>query len=1075
LFSQMHMKKCNIILTLLFELTFSCFQVYAVDVLKQVNPFIGTSNSKQLTRWGAEGGTYPGAVAPFGFVQLTPETRAGDANGYDYRDSLIYCFSCVNHHSGYPGGSGGNIKIMPLSGSGKKKITGFGRPFSHQKEKAEAGYYRVGFSDNHTLAEVTASERTGMFRFTFPAQVRPQIFIGNMGHIDTKSKRIIQGSAFNTVVLLNADFIDREDVDDGCILSFPVKNNGENVILMKIGVSTVDFKSSLRNLDVELGTWDFDLFRSKNQQKWDDLLATIEVEDHSETNQSIFYSALYHSLLLPWIISDVDGFYRGSDRKIQQTKGKNQYGAFSPWDTFRSLHPLLCLVAPERQNDMIRSMLDQFGQTGKLPKGPMTGYHSIPVIVDSYQKGIRNFDSTLAYNAMKASLDSCAGDPDFVDYLRSGFVSISHSESVTKTVEFAYNDWALAQLAEIVKDTTGYRRFQQRGFNYRHLLHPESMFLVPRRANQYIPEPESLGYKEGDKWIYSMFVPHNPLDLVNLMGGDKTFTLRLDSALSDQSIIFDNEPALHVPYLFNFSQSPFLSQKWVREFMRTNYSNSVDGLPGNDDLGSMSSWYVFSAMGFYPFCPGRPIYELGSPIFEKVTLHLASGKKFTVKSINNSEQNFYVKKVKMNDSDYPKLWLSHAAILNGGELVFEMDSAPALQAFSRVDFSGRSETPEASAISVESFSFSSGKVTPGQDFSIRFTLQNRGSDGTKTIRLYVDGKEYARKNVWVKGQSVKQDSLECRLYPLGMRKIRIDNLDEKLVLVSDSGYRQLKRSQASRISCPPVFRKQTSPVYQYWVQNISGYRDSSAFQVFLNDSLIQEDWVGTNPGELKKIEHQLNVPDAGIYSLKVDKVSTRIKVYDSNAGSGIIDISMNNRIGRDTIPDSSGLGNHGILVQGEEPVNNPKFIEFKPARSLDQMQDKITVMAWIFPARQQGMADIITKGDYIVFQQDNRSLTFFAGGWGQGTCTVPLPENWENNWHHIAGICNHRKLQIFMDGKEAGTFMLDKPVNLSSRAKWMIGRNDEFPDQRFFNGKVDHFKVFAEPLTGSEIRLEMKK
>jgi len=303
---------------------------------------------------------------------------------------------------------------------------------------------------------------------------------------------------------------------------------------MKLGMSTIDFKSTWMNLKTEADTWYFDQFKKINQKKWIDALSIIEIDDTSRVNKTIFYTALYHSFLIPWIISDVQGNYKGADGLIRKTKGKNQYGAFSAWDTFRSLHPLLCLIAPERQNDMVLSMLDQFEQTGRLPKGPMTGNHVIAIIVDTYMKGIRGFDSKLVYKAMKASLSSSSGSTDMSAYQELGYVPSSFTESVTRTVEYAYDDWALAQFAGIVMlEKDDYRELIQRRFNYRNLFDPGSLFLLPRNGNKFIPEPGNFGYKEGDKWSYSLFVPQNPRDLINLTGGNKEFMLRLDSALAN--------------------------------------------------------------------------------------------------------------------------------------------------------------------------------------------------------------------------------------------------------------------------------------------------------------------------------------------------------------------------------------------------------------------------------------------------------------------------------------------------------------------------------------------------------------
>jgi len=1022
---------------LIIGLVCAWFQLSAQNdpVINFVDPFIGTTKTKINSKWGGEGGTYPGAVAPFGFVQLTPETSINDPKGYDFRDSTIFWFSCVNHMSGYPNGSAGRMKVMPVEEGRDIQSGNYIRLFSHKDEKAEAGYYRVKFGDDGTVVEVTASERTGMFRFTFPPKIKPKIFLGDLGETEVAGKRIIKGTRLNTIISFNADVINKEDINGGCILTFPAVDQGKNILILKIGVSQVDFKSTQINLQKEADTWDFDQFKETNQQKWTDALSVIEIEDTSTVNKTIFYTALYHSMLIPWIISDVDGKYKGADGMIRKTKGKNQYGAFSPWDTFRSLHPLLCLVAPDRQNDMILSMLDHFEQTGKLPKGPMTGNHIIPIIVDSYLKGIHDFDNTLAYKAMKESLDSPS--EDFSAYKEFGYVPSSYPESVTQTVEFAYNDWALAQFAgKVMNDQPEYEKLIKRSFNYRNLFNPEALSLLPRVGDKFNLKPGNIGYKEGDQWSYSMFIPHNTRDLINLMGGDNEFTAHLDSALVKEYIVFDNEPVLHVPYLFNYAHHPDQSQKWVKMLMNTHYSATPDGLPGNDDLGSMSSWYVFSAMGFFPTCPGRPLYDFGSPIFKKVTLHLQNGKKLIINSVNNSNENYFIKGISLNGLAYKKSWISHSTLLEGGELTFTMGKITIIADSTDSLSVATSETTKASDFLISDIHSSRNQVEPDQSFFVRFNVNNRGSQGTKMIRLYIDGKEAIRKNLLIAENSTLSDSIECRLYPVGTRSVRIDNLNDLEIVVVPPVNKRISDIEITELKSKVVFKKDKPLNFSYLLQNKGGFSETATISVLTDDSIYQKEVVNLAPGETKQIVSQVVFKSAGIHKLSVGSKMKRIKIYSDNIDSRIID--------------------------------------FNAAERPDNLEEKITVMAWVKPTGQnKGLTDIISKGDFIVLQAENKSLSFFAGGWGRGTCTVDLPENWINNWHHLAGVSDGYVLKIFIDGVESGKLMINAPVNLSTPAKWMTGQNEEFPGQRIFNGIIDHFKIFVEPLNSSEIKKEM--
>ncbi|MEI6679802.1 MAG: GH92 family glycosyl hydrolase [Mariniphaga sp.] len=1012
----------------------NCVQLFAQDsrVLEFVDPLIGTTKTKINSQWGDEGGTFPGAVAPFGFVQLTPETRIVNAKGYDYRDTTIFFFSCVNHMSGYPEGSSGRIKVMPLIQNGNHQNGNYGRAYSHHDEKAEAGYYRVKFRDNETLVEATSSERTGMFRFTFLPQQKPKLFLGDIGKIESISKRVLRGSVFNAIFSFNIDYIDMEEVKGGWILTFPNIENGKNVLVLKIGTSMVDLKSAQLNLQTEAETWDFDVFKAKNQQKWVDALSKIEVEDSSNINKTIFYTALYHSMLIPWITSDVDGKYKGADGLTHQAKGKNQYGAFSAWDTFRTLHPLLCLIAPDRQNDMILSMLAQYEQTGKLPKGPMTGNHILAIITDSYLKGIRGFDSTLAYKAMNKSLSSTTGD--FSAYKELGYVPSSYPESVTRTVEYAYDDWVLAQFAgKVMNDQTGNKKFTNRSFNYRNLFHTESLFLLPRKGDNFTLEPGNSGYKEGDKWSYSLFVPHNPRDLINFKGGDYEFAAHLDSALTRQQIFFDNEPVFHVPYLFNYANRSDQTQKWVRRIMKSHYTATPDGIPGNDDLGSMSSWYVFSAMGFFPFCPGRPEYDLGSPIFKKVTLHLQNGKKWIINANNNGEDQIFVRSASLNGHNLNTSWISHSILTDGGTLTFEMDKTPASTAHKLSVDGAFSETNKTPDFRITDFYPSRKQVLPDELFFVHFSIINKGATGTKIVKIYLDGIEYNRKNILIDENSTINDSIGCRLYRFGKRSVRIDNLKDKMMEVVTPVSNQKSAIEAVELKCRAISKTNEPLKFTFLVQNKGGIRDTATLSVDVNDTTNQRVQVALEPGETRNINSQVVFKNSGFNKLHVGSKSRSIKTYSVNSDAELGET--------DITPDS------------------------------DNLEQKITIMAWVKPVGQsRELMDILSKGDFIVLQaQGNKALSFFAGGWGRGDLTVPLPKNWADNWHHIAGVSDGNTLKIFIDGIESGSRMINAPVNLSSPAKWRKGGNEEFPDQRIFRGDIEHFKIFVEPLTGQEI------
>lgn len=1047
------------------------------SVLDYVNPFIGTTNAVQPTKWGAEGGTYPGAVAPWGRMQLSPETKTNGLRGYDYRDSLLYFFSCTNHSSGYPNGSAGNMKVLPLAAPRLGKKYKAGRTFRHTDESAQPGYYKVQFTDDQAMVEMTSAAHTGMFRFRFPAGVLPRIYLGDMGKLIPRSKRQFFSERQNLLISFPADMMGLEAVEDGVILTFS-QQPAENSLLMKLSISSVDESGSKRNMQMECPDWDFDKFLTTNQQKWKELLNLIQVDDPSVENKTKFYTALYHSFLVPWIISDVDGRYKGADGKIHTTSGTHQYGKFSPWDTYRSLHPLLTLLVPSVQQDMIRSMLDHYEQTGKLPKGPMTGYHSLPVILDSWRKGIRGFDAGLAWKAMQSSLEATRKEPDFEEYRQIGYVSSAYAESVTKTVEFAYNDWVMEQMALEMRDSSAMSYFKNKGFNYRNLFHSPSGFILPRKEEQFMLEPESIGYKEGDKWIYSYVIPHDARGLINLMGGDSSFIEKLDSALATGLLLFDNEPAFHVPYLFNFTSQPGLSQAWVREIMQQKFSADPGGLPGNDDLGSMSSWLVFSAMGFYPVAVGTPVYEIGSPLLKNIKLQLPGGKFFEVSAPLNTTDHVYVQGLTFKNKEYPQLFISHSDVLEGGKLEVELGLQPADEKFLSRRFNDRSATIVPIQPELMGYYIRTEEVHPHDSLWVIYTIRNAGAEGNAAVSLSVDGQPQQSKMSWLPEAATIVDSILLQAYQPGEHTIRLNNghlINFQVKLPAEAPKRKF---QILELETRPLARLGAMHRLVYSVQNISGQPQSIDIPVLLNGRTWKTENLLLAPGEIKRREMEVPAEQPGIMLLELGDRQATIKVAENPREKLVLDISMGNPQPDELIKDKSGLANHGIYrketrLMADNTRQSIQYVQFQNAPALDDLEEEITIMAWVFPGKQNGLADILSKGDFIVLQQSGGTLSFFAGGWGQGSCDVPAPKDWENKWHHVAGVCKGKLFTLYIDGVAAGSFEVDNAVNLSSRLRWVLGGNEEFPDQRYFNGKINGFKVFTAALTDTEIAEEM--
>ncbi len=1064
------------------------------DPLPYVNSFIGTTQSNVLTKWGSEGGTYPGAVAPWGAVQLTPETRTTGGKGYNYHDSSIYFFSCTQHMSGFPNGSSGRVYVMPVKAGDKFHVNTYFRNFSHHEEKAVPGYYRVSFSDDHTLVEATAGECTGQFRFTFPEKVIPKLFIGDAGKLRVRSKHEIIGTAPNTLFRFNKNYIGCEDVPGGCMLTFAPQSSGPVVIELQVSVSSVNVEGAVINMDAE--SMRFNERMEDTRNKWRKALSVVTIDDTSESNKTIFYTALYHALLVPWIVSDANGQYRGADGLVHQTTGAHQYSAFSPWDTFRTLHPLLCLLFPDRQKDMVESMLDIYRQTGYLPTESMTGNHAIAIITDSWLKGIKVSDSLLALKAMKKSMAVAPFiQPDMEIYRKLGYIPFSYPESVTRTVEYAYNDWALAQFAQVMHDSATYDHFIKAAFNYRNLFNAQELFLLPRNGNEYKIQPGTFGYKEGDAWVYSYFVPHNAKDLVNIMGDDGSFVSRLDSALSTNQLVFDNETVFHVPYLFNYTNSFYKTQRWVQKIMHTRFSATPGGLPGNDDLGSTSSWFIFSAMGIYPVCPGRPVYAIGSPLFKSVTIHLNNGKQYVIRGANTSAQNSYIKNVSLNGTPYHHLWLSHATLVQGGEMDFVMDSVPHTEWVSDTSLTGISETVSNPNFHLVNYSLSKNSVAPHERVWVHFAWQNTGSTGTKKVTLFVNGKVYAQKNCLVPGNTTVTDSILCRLYPFGKASLQIDGSIAKEIDVKRAATGFTLQPAISALVIKPVIRSGEPQLITFNVQNTDGEPHTFYIPVSINDSLICTDTIALQPGAIEQVAQVVPVKMAGVQTLRVNNEGKLFKVCSSNTETALLDFS-GAAVHGGVVVDRSGFVNNGLIMRGtlNDPsnpshpsialrmlrtmrLNKDRYIQVPGSLSVDSIGETITMMLWVFPiGKNDGLVDLFTKGDYHVLQVGgNKQLTFFAGGWGRGECTAPVPANWFNSWHHIAGVCDRNYLKLYIDGVLKGTTRLQDHINLSAPNKWTIGRNEEFPGQRIFDGYMDHIKIFSAPLSANEILAIVKK
>ncbi len=719
----------NLLLLPLTLLLFSCTKTVTVNkavkdqpLISYVNPFIGTDG---------HGHTYPGAVAPFGMMQLSPDTRLegwDGCSGYHYSDKHIYGFSHT-HLSGTGVSDYADVLLMPTNtitfNNGADGEKGYRSTFSHEDENASPGFYEVLLKDTDIKVSLTVSRRSGMHKYEFPS-AENQIVILDLEHRDKLNDvklnilsdteisgyRFSKAWATNQKLFFNIQFSKPFKVEDTLMSStfktstkaaLKFHNPKNEPIYVKVGISAVDEQGAKLNLEKEIGTKTFNEVKSEIEKLWKKQLEKITIEDRVEDKKVIFYTSLYHSMLAPHLHQDVDMRYRGMNDSIYKAEDFEQYTVFSLWDTFRATHPLFTLIEQKRTAAFIRTFLRQFKEGGQLPiwelaanyTGCMIGYHAIPVIADAYAKGIRDFDADLALEAMVHS--AMQDDLGLKSFKENGFISASDEpESVSKTLEYAYDDWCIALMAEQLGAKKTAAEFYQRGQNYKNLYDPSSRFFRAKRSyawfSPFKAEEVNFNYTEANAWQYSLFAPQDIGGHIELMGGPSNYEAHLDEMFSASTVTsgreqaditgligqyaHGNEPSHHMAYLYNYVGKPYKTQEKVRQILEEQYSNLPDGLSGNEDCGQMSAWYVLSAMGFYSVTPGLDYYTIGTPLFEKATLNLENGNTFVINTKNVSDKNIYIQAATLNGEMFNQSFIEHQSIMEGGKLVFEMGSKP---------------------------------------------------------------------------------------------------------------------------------------------------------------------------------------------------------------------------------------------------------------------------------------------------------------------------------------------------------------------------------------------------------------
>ncbi|GGJ80692.1 GH92 family glycosyl hydrolase [Parabacteroides faecis] len=735
---------------LLVTLLFSCQMEQSQSNNQYVNKFIGT---------GLNGCVTPVASVPFGMVQIGADTHA-NSSGYHYDHTSLVGFSHV-HKSGGGCGDFLDILFLPLPLNYKTdSLTElysqyYQADFSHEKEWAEPGYYSVDLYNGDLNVELTASLRCGLQRYKYKSAGSVPVIIdleyGSQGactiqrehDVDTvfsasfekvddytvRGYRLTNGWApeqhvyfyttFSSPIKECRLFLDNECVEETsalkgrnvkAILTF---ENPEKILDVKTGISAVDMKGAEDNHRKEAVDKDFDSLKKEAAESWTPVLGQIEVETNDLKKKELFYTSLHNVMMYPMLFSDVDNRFRGSDSQVHQTDGFAYYGAvIGLWDTFRAACPLIAVLRPDVMEDYIRTALEHFRYAGQLPiwtlagveTYQMTGIHSMPLITNAYMNGVRNFDTELAMRAMveSAMKDTCGYSMGYFvgleNYKKYGYVPCDmEMESVARTLEYAFDDWAIARFASLTNHPDISKEFRARSLNYKNVIDPVTLLARGKTKDglwhtPFYPlrsEHRSDDYCEGNAWQWTFFVPHDIDGLSKLMGGKEVLASRLDSlftmdsSLEGETVSGDisgligqyahgNEPGHHTIYMYNEVGQPHKTQKYVNEVLTTLYDTTPTGICGNEDTGQMSAWYVFSSLGFYPMDPVSGRYELGAPLFDRAVINLSSGRQFVITAENLSDKNIYVEKVWLNDRSLDRTYITFDELLNGGTLRFKM-------------------------------------------------------------------------------------------------------------------------------------------------------------------------------------------------------------------------------------------------------------------------------------------------------------------------------------------------------------------------------------------------------------------
>ncbi len=1062
---------------------------------------------------GADGRCFPGVSLPFGMTAWTPQTRREDLP-YHYDDKKIQGFRGTHFPSGSCMGDYGCIGITPLVGELKTLPQERASSFDHSREIALPHYYSVILTDYAIKAEITATTYCGFFRFTFPKTDEAYLLIDNplgsgfikinpekgevVGYNNYRFKGYFYArfnkpfSEFGTFKgkEIHKGSLSEEGDGAGVYLRFSTAPN--EPVLVKIGTSFISEEQARRNLEKEIPSWDFERIVAQGEGIWERKLRKIEIEGTDE-EKKIFYTALYHCLLLPRRF-DEDGYYLSPfDGKIH--KG-SYYEDYSLWDTYRAEHPLLVLLEPEEDRKMIEGLLRIYGEGGWMPKWPNPRYtnvmiatHADSVIADAYVKGIRGFDVKKAYQAMYKDAMVPGGETPagyyearegIEFYKKLGYCPVDKvGEAVSNTLEGAYDDYCVAQMAKAVGRMDDYRYFLERSLNYRNVFDPETGFMRGRKSDgTWVKECDpTVGYPwftEANAWIYTFYVPHDVQGLINLIGGRERFVDLLDRFFREGHFDPGNEPSMQAPFMFDYAGAPWKTQEWIRNTMERLFKATPDGIPGNDDCGQMSAWYIFSALGFYPVCPAQPTYQIGSPMIKRAIVHLGTGKDLEIIAHNVSKTNKYIQKAELNGKPLNRPWFWHSEIAKGGKLVFWMGKEPNKRWGSDPKYAPPSITTKEPKAEYRDFRVEKEVVEPNEEFKVSVEVKNVGGLGCVGVGLFVDGKLKEEKRVVLNAGEKTRVELPCRLYSAGEHFLKIGNLPSKRVKVLE------RPAKFEYLNLNVVRMGENDFKAEVSLRNIGGKEGKEEVALLLDGKVVNRRNVNLLPGEEKKVIIPVHIPVEGIHWVGVGN----LKPVACPVGENLVLWLKFDEEG-DVAKDSSSCKNDGFLYGTR--LDNGRFgnalrfngfsdcVEVPNSPSLNPL-NAITVDVWVYPIDWNGNRRIIQKGindNQYRLTAEFGKLVWNIAGVQNGWLGVDLPS--PGQWHHIIATYDGEKgiMQVWVDGKKVGERRDVKGRIPATNDPLFIGtKRENAPSGDYFHGLIDEVKIYDWALPGEEIEKE---